>query len=102
VVGRSSNPEVLVDATEARTAIEKVMVEHPNLSRFGFGSFKNRRPAKDDAKFVEDRAEMTRDSAIEEFRTAVAYLERVERTRKPNPRAGSSYGFKHSAEHWGC
>lgn len=74
--------------------LKAAIAKHPRLTYLGF------RPTKDIGTegFIADREAMTSQSSLEEFKTAVAWLRFIRRTK------GFSYGsyyLKHCAECWG-
>lgn len=82
-------------------AINRVVAQFPDLTDFGFGVWNEHRLSREEriAKFAEDRARMFHPRSLEQFVRACAWLQPLERTQHVNPRAGSSYGMKHVAEH---
>jgi hypothetical protein len=89
----------MTEPTET-TAIEAVMVDHPELSDFGFGAFGplNKSPEERDAFIAASRARMREPRSLVPFALARDWLAQFRKIKGIN-RHGTSYGLKHVAEH---
>jgi hypothetical protein len=101
VARRAKGDAALNDTADEITAITRAVAEFPELTAFGFGVFDERKltPAERAEKFRLEREQMFSAHSIEEFNRVCDWLGRQARTKRINPRAGSSYGLKHAAEH---
>jgi hypothetical protein len=78
-------------------ALERIMAEHPYLTAFGIGSFRERREtqAEYDARFKRDRTELR--NYVQAFRVVSEWLKRLPSIKTIN-RSATSYGLKHIVE----
>jgi hypothetical protein len=94
----------------ARTAVQKVLSEIPQLTVSGVGI--GRRQKLDngkletleeyDARFLYGRNECLDDNSIEQFLLSLAFVAKIEPTKTINRQNSGSYRLKHIAEEWSC
>lgn len=104
-VREQRRPILKVSGTREKTtqdAIETIMSRYPFLNYWGMGLEGAQKPKPTDPKLVAARNTMRSHLGPAEFNTSVGYLQLLERTSTPNPRAHSSYTHKHLAENWGA
>jgi hypothetical protein len=92
-----------ITKAHAKSLIEKVMKNYPELTVGGYGTFDNQRrdwiqAEGNPAKHAEDRANMLTVGSIEAFQKSCEWLQKVEKIKNPNTRIGSSYTLKHKVE----
>lgn len=85
---------------DARAAIAAVMAGEPALCANGMRSYDRRQTPQENAKAFKDwREEMLGSHCVAQFVRAIEFLQTVEKS-KTVTRDRTSYGYKHSAEHF--
>jgi len=92
-----------ITSERAKSLIEKVMKNYPELAANGFGTYDDQqrhwvRPEGNPVKFASDRARMTSPQCVEAFRKSCDWLQKIEKIKNPNTKVGSSYTLKHKVE----
>lgn len=82
---------------EARIAMEAVMANNRKIHLYGTEPADHRKLDQ----WESHRAGLLEDDGLEQFRTAVAYLQLMKPTKTVSTKSPFSYGLKHGAERWG-
>jgi len=95
-----SEAVVRTKLADARAAIEAVMAREPALCANGMRSYNRRKAPQENAKaFADWRQEMLGAHCVAQFVRAIEFLQTLEKSPRVN-RDRTSYGYKHSAEHF--
>lgn len=92
---------VLVQETELREELRRVIQARPDITAFGLGVFDQdrKRRAQVEEELRSGQEEMLRPKELLNFVLCCEWLDQVERTKRPT-RKHHSYGHKHRVERW--